>query len=63
MQVCIYKKFYGVLTETWSLSSDVMLDCISPCKGINSFPQASVMFNSWGAAAKLLVWFNGFWMV
>lgn len=57
------KKFYGVLTETWSVSSDVMLDCISPCKGINSFPRASVMFNSCTAAAKFLVWFNDFWMV
>lgn len=32
--------------------------CTSSCKGKNSFPQGSAMFNSCGFAAK--VWFNNF---
>lgn len=55
-------KFYSVLTETWSSSSNAMPKCILRCRGI-FFSLAGLMFNTCAAPAKILVRFNGFWMV
>lgn len=58
---CIKKKFRTCWIKAGACPQDSCFTCVLSCKGINSFPWQTVMFNSCGNNVLLWIWFNNFW--